>query len=123
MTGKREELIFRIDGVGGKVGGQVSARGVDGGLHIAGSAVDIAAEVELESDRADPKGAGGGHLRNSGDVAELAFQRSGHGGGHYFRAGAGQGGSNGDGCEIDLGQGRNGQIEEGEHARKRDSRW
>ena len=36
--------------VAGQVGRQVRARGVDGGFHVAGRAVDVAVEVELDGD-------------------------------------------------------------------------
>ena len=41
---------FAIVGLAGKIGGKLTARGVDGSLDVASGGVDIAAEIELQSD-------------------------------------------------------------------------
>lgn len=77
-------------GVGGQIGGQLSASGIDGGLHIAPGPIDVAVDIENQDDKGRAQLAHGGHLGDTGDAAEHAFQRSGHGGGHRFGACSGQ---------------------------------
>ena len=86
-------IHFAIGRLAGKIGGKLAARGVDGGLHVASGGVDIAIEIELQSDVGGAEAARGGHLRDAGDAAELALERSGDGGGHGLRTGAGQTGA------------------------------
>ena len=81
--------IGRVGGVGLAVAGilrqvrrQLAARGVDGGLHVARGGIDVAIEIELESDRGRAERAGRGHLVDAGDASELALERRGNGGGH-----------------------------------------
>src|SRR6267143_926453 len=81
---------------------EISACGIDGGFDVTRGAVDVAGEIELNGDGRCSEAAGRGHLGDAGDVAELAFERSGDGGGHDFRAGAGEAGIDGDGGEVDL---------------------
>ena len=121
--GEREEqdgrvggIYFSIGGLAGQVGGQLAARGVDGGLNIASGGVDVAAQIKLESDAGAAEAAGGSHLGDAGDAAELALERSGHRGGHSFRAGAGQACAHGNGREIHLRQRGNGQKPESDSA-------
>ena len=114
MIGAVGRVHLAVGGIGGQVGGQVGARRVDGGFHVARRAVDVAAEVELERDGGGAERTGRGHLRDAGDVAELPLQRSGHGSGHDLGAGAGQRGADGDGGIIHLGQRRNRQHVEGD---------
>ena len=96
-------------GVGGQIGGQLSASGVDGGLHIARGAIDIAVDVENQDDEGRAQLAHGGHLGDAGDAGEHAFQRSGHGGGHGLGACSGQlGGHKNDGIDH-VRQGRDGE--------------
>ena len=105
-----------VGGIAGEVGGQVGACGVDGGLDVAGGAVDVAAEVELDGDVGGAEAARGGHLGDAGDVAELALQRRGDGGGHDLGAGARQAGVDRDGGEVDLRQRRDRQQVEADGA-------
>ena len=112
-------IDFAIGGLAGKIGGKLAARGVDGGLHVARGGVDVAVQIELQSDVGGAEAAGGSHLRDAGDAAELALERSGHGGGHGFRTGARQAGADGDGREIDLRQRSNRQKPEGNGAGKK----
>ena len=100
--GESDGVDLAIAGVRGQVGGKLRAGGVDGGLHVAGGAVDVAVEVELHGD-ASVAGAGGRrHLVDAGDAGELALERRGDGGGHGFGVGAGKVGADGDGGELDL---------------------
>ena len=67
-------VYLAVAGVGREIGGQVGAGGVDAGFDVAGGAVNIAAQIELEGDRGGAEGGGRGHLSNAGNVAELAFK-------------------------------------------------
>ena len=88
----------------GKVARQGRAGGIDGGLQVLRGAVDVAVEVELQGDLADPVGARRRHDRQRGNLAELAFQRRGDQRGHGLGIGAGKLGGHLDGGEVDLGQ-------------------
>ncbi len=66
-------IHFAVGGIIRQVRGQVPASGVDGGLYIARRGVDVAVEIELERDAGLTKIAGGSHLRDGGDAAELAL--------------------------------------------------
>ena len=69
---------------------ELTARGIDGGLHVARRGVDVPVEVELEDDGGGAEQAGRGHLGHAGDARELPLERRGHGGGHRLRIGPGQ---------------------------------
>ena len=124
---QREEKDGRVGRIGlaigrlaGKIGRKLAARGIDSSLHIARGGIDVAIEIELQRDSSGTEAAGGSHLRNASDAAELSFERSGHGGGHGLRACAREVRAHGNCGEIDLGQRRNGQKAKGHHARKKD---
>src|SRR5207302_1215302 len=102
-------ISFSICGLAGKIGGKLAASRVDGGLNVAGGGVDIAIQIKLKSDARVAEAARGSHLRDAGDAAELALERSGDGRGHGLRARSGQAGSDANRREIDLRQRRNGQ--------------
>jgi len=54
------------------------ARRVDGGFHSSSGGLIVAIQIELQRDaRGVPSDAGRRHLRDAGDAAELALQRSG----------------------------------------------
>src|SRR5207244_13323391 len=59
--------------------------GVNGGLHIARSRINVPIQIELQGDVGGTQLTRGSHLRNTGDAAELALQRRRDGGGHSFR--------------------------------------
>ncbi len=105
-----DRCLGRIDlAVGGHAAhaaGQQVARGVDGRLHVAGSAVDIAIKIELDDDPGRALAAATGHLADTGDAAQRALQWRGHAGGHDLRAGAGQAGLHGDHRKIHVRQRR-----------------
>ena len=50
----------------------------------------FAVQIELQGNAGSTQGAGGGHLGDGRDAAELALQRGGDGGGHGFRTGPGK---------------------------------
>ena len=109
-----------VDGGRWQVGGQEALGGVDGGLHLLLGDVDVECELELHDDDRDAAGAGGGHLAESGDLAELAFERRGDSGGDDVGAGSGVEGEDLDGGVVDLGQGRDRQLEVGDGAGQED---
>ena len=90
----QDRRIRRIDlaipGIAGKVRRQLAARGVDGGLYVAGGGIDVAVEIELQNDAGRAELADRGHLVDAGDASELALERSRDGGGHGLRTGARQ---------------------------------
>ena len=82
---ERQDHDWRVGGVDfavgwivRQIGGQIGAGGIDGRLHVARRPVDAAAQVKLQGDAGGAEIAGGGHFSHTGDVAELAFQWSGH---------------------------------------------
>ncbi len=95
-------IDFAVGGIRWEIGGEIGASGIDGGFDVARGAVDIAGEIKLDGDGGCAEAAAGGHLRDTGDVTELAFERSGDRGGHDFCAGAGEAAVDGDGGEIHL---------------------
>ncbi len=78
------------------------ASGIDGGLHIARGAVDVAIEIELEDDAGGPGAGGRGHLIDAGYAGELALEGRGHGGGHGLGVGTGEGRADGDDGVLDF---------------------
>ena len=76
----------------------------DGRLDIHRGPVDIAAQVELQSDAAIALAAAGDHGIQAGDGGELALQGSGHGGSHGVGVGSRKAGRNGDGGVVHLRQ-------------------
>src|SRR5260370_6661171 len=101
----------------GKVGGS----GIDGGLNVGRGRVDVAIEIELESNARGAEPARGSHLRDAGNAAELALERSGDGGGHGLRARAGQTGAHANGWEIDARERRDRQETKRDNTGKKNS--
>ena len=104
--GRRRGQVFR----------QLSAGGVDRGLHVVGGGVDRAVEVELDRDRGGAEITRRRHLGDAGNLRELALQRLRHRRGHGFRAAARQRGRHLDGREVDLRQRRHRQQRVGDEA-------
>ncbi len=124
--GQRQDEDRRVGGidlaigrVAAKRGRQVGMRRVDRRLNVAGGAVDIAVEAELQRDLGRADRARRGHLGDVGDLAEMAFERRRHAGRHRLRAGAGQRRLHRDGRVIDLRQRRDRQPHIGHHAGER----
>ena len=109
-----------VAGLARKIGGELAARGVYRGLDVASRSVDVAIEIELESDVGIAELARGNHLGDAGDPAELVLQWSSDRGGHRFRACAGKIGVNVDGRKIDLRQRRYRKKLEGDDSGKQD---
>ena len=78
---------------------QVPPRRIDRRLHIAGGAVDVAAQIKLQDDAGGAEGARRGHFGHARDAPKLAFQRGCDRGRHGFRARAWQ-------CGRDLDRGK-----------------
>ncbi len=102
--GRVRGIGFAVDRRDGKVGGQVTLRGVDGGLHFLLSNVNVEVQIKLQHDDGAAIRAGGGHLREPGYLAELALERRGDGRRHDLWAGARVEGLHLDGGIIGLGQ-------------------
>ena len=99
-----------------KSGRQLPTGGGNGRLHVLRRGVDVAVEVELQRDRRLAQRAGRGHLRDPGNLPELALERGRNGGGHGIGAGAGELGGNGDGGKVDLRKRRHRQQRKGDDA-------
>jgi hypothetical protein len=101
--------IGRIDlAVGGRrrqVLRQLTARRVDAGLHVLRCRVDVAIQIELQRDLRGAEHVGRCHLRQTGNLRELIFERRCDGGGHGFRARARKLGGDQYGRKVHLRQG------------------
>ena len=98
--------------------GQQAPRRVDGRLHIARRAVDVAAQVELQRDAGAAQRAGGGDLAHPGNAPQRPLQRRGHRGRHGLGARPRQARPHLDGGEIHLRQRRHRQQPERHHPRQ-----
>src|SRR5208337_5516662 len=83
----------RPDSLSGKSGGrhlrrQLASSGGDGGLDVQGSAIETAAEVELDGNAGLPTRIRGRHRVDAGDGGKLFFHRGGNGRSHRVRTGA-----------------------------------
>src|SRR5207302_440729 len=111
-------IDLAVRGVAGQVRRQVTPCRVDRRLDVAGGAVDIPVQVELQDDAGRSEVAGRRHLGYARDAAELAFE----GGGHRRRNGLGarprQTRRDRDRGELHLGQGRHGEQPEGDQPRE-----
>ncbi len=122
---QQDRRVRRVDLAIGRRRGQVfrqlPAGGVDRGLHVVGGGIDRAVEIELDGDRGGAEIAGRGHLRDAGNLRELALQRLRDRRGHGFRAAAGQRRRDLDGREVDLRQRRYRQQRIGDEADEQDA--
>eukprot|EP01022_Parablepharisma_sp_SALTPOND_P004196 TRINITY_DN118_c0_g1_i13.p1 TRINITY_DN118_c0_g1~~TRINITY_DN118_c0_g1_i13.p1 ORF type:complete len:2030 (+),score=744.92 TRINITY_DN118_c0_g1_i13:50280-56369(+) len=111
--------VGRVDLAIGRIarhaGRQQVSRRIQGGLHVAGGAVDVTVEVELQGDAGGVLRAGRGHLGHARDRTHGAFQRRGDGRGHGLGAGPGHRGGDRDGRVVHLRQRRHRQQAEGHH--------
>ena len=106
QNGRVGGIHLAIGWLARKIRRQLTARRVDGGLHVASRGIHIAIKIKLQNDAGVPQPARGSHLRNARDATELPLQRSGHGRCHGFRAGARQACAYRNCWEIDLRQRR-----------------
>ena len=83
-----------------QVGRQIGLRRVDGGLHVARGAVDIAVEIELHRDAGGAERAARGQLGDPRDFAEPAFERRRDRRRHGLGVGARPAGGDADGREV-----------------------
>ena len=96
---------------------QVGARRIDGGLHVACGAVDVAADVELQIDAGRAQRARRRHFRDIGDLAEVTLEWARDRRRHVHRARARQGRLHRNGRDIDVRQRRDRQLEKRDRAR------
>src|SRR5262249_29572067 len=108
-------IDLAVDRVVGKPRRQLAARGVDGGLHVARGAVDVAGEIELQRDPGRAERGGGGNLRHARNAPEGPLERRRDGGRHGLRARAGQLDLHRDRGEIHLRQRRHREQLERHH--------
>ena len=94
---------------------------IDGCLDFLFGDVNVQVQLELKRNDGAAKGTGGGHLVQTRDLAELALERRGHRGGHDLRAGAGIKGLHLNRRVIDLRQGGDGQLPEGDPPNEKDA--
>ena len=99
-------IDLAIGRIARQVGGQIGSRRIDRRLNVARRAINVAAEVKLNSDRCAPERAGRGHLRHSCNVTELPLQGSSDGRRHNLGARSGQACTDGNRRKVDLRQGR-----------------
>jgi hypothetical protein len=116
MTGASDGLALRYVGLLRRVGWQVGARCVDGGLYLARGGVDVAVEVELQRHARRAVATVGRHLVHTGNHTQAPLQRRGHAAGHGLGAGTGQAGADRDDGEVHLRQWGDGQQEEAAYA-------
>ena len=102
---------LRIDRRVGEVLRQRRARAVDRGLHVLRRRVDVAVEIELQRDLADPERARRDQIRERGNLPELPLQRRGHQRRDHVGARARKLRGHLDGREVDLRQRRDRQPE------------
>ena len=115
-------IDFPVDRIGRHIRGKKTAGGVDGGLHVARGAVDVAVDVELHGDVGRSEIARRGHFRHARDAPELAFERRGHRRRHILGAAPRQIGLHRNRREIHLRQRRHGKLAESHRPGKRDRR-
>ncbi|MNS52197.1 hypothetical protein D3C72_849070 [compost metagenome] len=115
---RRVDLL--VGGHAAHTAGQQVAGGVDRRLHLARRTVDVAAHLEADDHPCGALVGAAGQGGHPGNAAQLALQRRGHGGGHDFRAGAGQVGRHHDHREVHLWQRRHRQQAEADPAQQHD---
>ena len=115
-------IDFAVGRVARQVGRQVSARGVDGRLHVARRAVNVPVQIKLQRDAGRAEIAGRSHFGDARDVAELPFQRRGDGRRHDFGTRTRQRRRHTDGREIHLRQRRDRQLQVSDDSRHDDGR-
>ncbi len=103
-----------------QVGGQQVGGGVDGGLDFLLGDVEGESETKAQGDDRSAARTGGGHLRQTRHLAELALQGGGDRGGHHFRAGPRIQGHDLDGGVVHFRQRREGQQPIGQNAGQED---
>ena len=99
---------------------QIRARGNDGGLDVAGRSVDVAAEVELQSDAGLSERALRRHLGNVGNLPKVTLERLGDASGNGFGTGARKRRAHRYGWVVDLRQRSHRQICETKNTREAD---
>ncbi len=120
-----DRRIRRVDLAVGRIGAQgrrqVGARRGNGRLDVAGGAVDVAVQAELQRDIGAAGRAVRRHFGDVGDQAEMSFQRGRDRGRHDFGRAAGHVGAHLDRRKIDGRQRRHRQDEPRRHSCQRDA--
>ncbi len=123
MIGKSGRIELAIDRIGAQRSRQIGPRRADRGLHVARGPVNVAVDVELQHDLG---GAAPSCARSSRLTSAMAPRWRSSGvatrGRHGFRAGAGHAGADHDGGQVDIGQRRHRQQEQGADAGQRQPR-
>ena len=109
---------FAVNGRRGQARGQISLRGIDRRLHLLFGHVNVQVQHELQGDDRTAAGTDRGHLVQSGQFAELPFQRRGDGGRGDIGTRARIKGDHLDRRIIHLGQGGNREHLIGDKARQ-----
>ncbi len=109
-----------ISRLAGQIHRKLAASRVDRRLHVASRRVDVAIQVELQSDVGITKLAGRDHLADARDMTELPLQRRGHRGRHRLRTRPRQIRVDADRGKIDLRQRRGRKKREGHCSREQD---
>ena len=115
-------IHFAIGWIARQVRGQLAARRIDGGLHVARGGIDVAVQIELQRDAGRAQLARRCHLVDAGDAAELPLQRSRHRRCHGLRARARQACADADHGKLHLGQRSDRQKIEGQDPRQQQRR-
>ncbi len=128
LRGERENDDGRIRGIGFAPGriprqirGQLATGGIDGGLHVAAGAIDIAAEVKLQNHDGEAELADGSHLVDAGNAAKHALERRGYRRGHGVRTRTRQLGGDLNDRISHFGQGGDRKLTVSERARQKQS--
>ena len=122
ITGKGRRVELAVGGVARQRGGQVRVRGGDGRLHVARRAVDVPVDAEGQLDAGGPHAAGGCHVIDIGNGAQVPLQRRRHGARHDLRTRPRQLRGDEYGRHIDARQRRHRQQVEGYPAAQRHPR-
>ena len=117
--GRARRIHFPVAGVG-RHGGQGGTRRIDGPLHIAGRAVDVAVQIKLQRHIAGAEAAARCHFRNARNAPQRPLQRRRHGGGHCFRACARHGSAHNHHGHVHLRQRSHRQQGKGGYPRQQD---
>jgi hypothetical protein len=91
---------------------QIRARCIDGGLHIARSAIDVAIESELQGDTRRTHRALRGHFGDVGNLSEVTLKRTGNAVSDRIGTRSGQARLHRDSRKVDLRQRSDRKLDE-----------
>jgi hypothetical protein len=126
VRGERENQDRRVGGIdlvigriAAQAGWQIGARGIDGRLHVARRAVDVAIQTELQRYARGTHRALRRHLRHVGNLSEVPFKRTRDAVGHRIGTRARQARLHGNSREVDLRQRRDRELDKREDTGER----